>query len=234
MKFLCSQNLYGIVEFEDFEPVNYIRLNIHGNGIATKDDYIYIADYESIIKIKNGKITERIHKDGWANIHTLFFDGDSMLISSTENNTAFRDGDIILKFPMDHYHNSIIPYGEYYIIGLRGPKAVLLYNKKDNKVERAIRLPFLNNMHSPTHYKDDKFLVSDGDGVVMFDIDGKFISKSPHMNWPRGIKVVDEYAYVVDRNRLYEYDIEHNTIIRSALNPVEQSLFGAFFDVVVM
>ncbi len=100
-------------------------------------------------------------------------------------------------------------------------------------MEKQIRLPYLNNMHSPTHYKDDLFLVSDGDGVVLFDINGKPIKKSPHMNWPRGIKVVDELAYVVDRNTLYEWDVENNVITRSVHNTIQEGLFGAFFDMVI-
>lgn len=234
MKFYCSQNLFGIVVFEDFEPVDYTALNIHGNGIAEKDGDLYIADYESIVRLHDSKPVETVHKDGWANIHTLFFDGSDMLVSSTENNTAFKNGEVILKFPQDHYHNSLIPWDEYYIIGLRGPKVMLLYNKKTEKVEKEIKMPFLSNMHSPTHYRDDLFLVSDADGVVVVDIDGRMIKKSPRMDWARGIKVVNGMAYVVDRNKLYEYDPENNVIVRSVENPIEQSLFGAFFDVVVM
>ncbi|MEM3862422.1 MAG: hypothetical protein QXV17_06580 [Candidatus Micrarchaeaceae archaeon] len=231
---ICSQNLYGLVFFDDFEPVNYFFTGTHANGIAYKDGYIYLADYNSIQKIKDFKIVETINGKGWDNIHTLFFDGNDMLIASTSNNRAYRNEELILQFPQDHYHNSLIPYDGGYVIGLRNPKVVLLYDKKEGKVVKEIRLPFLHNMHSATHYKDDIFLVSDGDGVVEFDIDGKPIKKSPHMNWPRGIKVVDEYAYVVDRNMLYEWDVENNVITRQVRNPIQESLFGAFFDLVIV
>ena len=236
MKFICSQNLFGFAVFEDFEPIDYTFLGIHGNGIAQKDGYIYIADYKDVLKVKYpNEVVEKIHHDGWDNIHTVFFDSDSLLVASTANNTAYRDGEVILGFPGNHYHNSLIPYGQdYYLMGLRTPKTMLIYNKKEGKVEKEIHLPFLNNMHSPTHYKDDLFLVSDGDGVVLFNEEGKPIQKSPHMNWPRGIKVVDELAYVVDRSSLYEYDVANNEISRRVENPVHRSSFGAFFDLVVI
>lgn len=232
---ICSQNLYGLVYFEDFEPIDYLFLGIHGNGIAEKEDVIWVADYKDVLLFRKGdhKIIGKLSEKGYDNIHTLSFDGANLLVASTGNNTAFVNSDILLEFPQNHYLNSLIPWENKYLIGLRNPKVMLIYDKKEQKVEKEVHLPFLNNMHSPTHYKDDLFLVSDGDGVVLFNMEGKVIRKSPPMNWPRGIKVVDELAYVVDRNCLYEYDVENNYIVRKAENPIRKAVFGAFFDLVI-
>ena len=247
MKLIVSQNLLGYVEFTELGVSNVKRMDILANGIARHGNDLYIADWSDIYNVTTG---EKIHVEGYSNIHTVNVYRNQLLVSSTENDRVFLGKEEIFK-PSDfgfkgfQYVNAAIPYTDSLIlIGMRNPKIMLIFDVDKRKIERAIRLPYLNNMHHPTPYFDDMFLVSDGDGVVLFDMNGRPIIKSQQMKWPRGIKVVDKYnVYIADRDSVYLWNPVQNRIVRKWHGPYtvyqdrkvnnDVVTAGAFFDLIV-
>jgi len=247
----CSQNLFGIVQFDEYGVKNTLRLDILSNGLEMKNNEFYLADWSSVMKVdKSGKIIEMIKGEGWDNIHTVRKFRDQLLIASTGNDKVFLGNEIIFE-PKNYgfrgftYVNSAIPYTKSEIlIEMRNLRTMIIFDIDRRKIERTVTLPFLNNMHNATPYYDDLFLVSDGDGIVLFDLEGRPVVKSEKMNWNRGIFVRDRYhVYTVDRNSVYEWNPVNNRVIRRWHGPYtvyqdvkvkdEVVTAGAFFDVVV-
>ena len=250
---LCSQNLYGAVEFDRYGVRRTIKLDALANGMTMGNNgLLYLGDWSSIFVVdpSTGSVVDNVKGDGWDNIHTIRIFRDELLVASTGDDRAYLGKKVIFD-PRKNidaksftYLNSAIPLDDSrVVIGMRNLRLVVIYDVDHDKIDASVRLPFLNNMHHVTPYYDELFLVSDGDGVVLFDLNGRPYIKSPGMNWPRGIAVVDRRnVYVVDRNTLYLWNPVANRIERAWRSPLgifktmpvhnEQVVAGAFFDVI--
>jgi hypothetical protein len=249
----CSQNLYGILLSDGNRFTNFWKLDALSNGIALDGSgELWLGDWQDILHIdrRTGALIERVHIPGVDNIHTLnFYDGQP-LIASTGNDSVFLGKECIFR-PRDMgirehaYVNAAIPFTDgRIVISLRVKRLAVIFNVAERKVEKAIRLPFLHNQHHPTPFMGNMFLVSDGDGIIMFDEEGKFIQKSPRMDWPRGMKVMSRTkVWAVDRHGIVEYNPVLNRFMKRILSPLPKPIemkegenniqAAAFFDLVV-
>ena len=247
---LASQNLYGIIAIDNNWKINDMwNLNVLANGIAYHDGKIYLGDWKDIIVLDTkGKLLDRISGNGYDNIHTINFFHDQLLVSSTSNDRIYLDGETLFEpknagYRKFVYLNSAILWRDSTIlISARIPRHVIFFDIDKRKVERILHLPFLSNQHHPVPYMDH-FLVSDGDGIVMFDIEGKPMEKSPPMAWPRGIKVLSRTKVLcVDRQSVMEWNPVTNMINHKIDTPIDildnttgnDYTGGALFDLVVV
>jgi len=244
---LASQNLYGIIAMDGHRITDTIRKDVLANGIAYHNGHVYLGDWSSIFEMDTGwNVINRIAADGYDNIHTINFYKDRLLVASTGNDRIYLDNEIIFEprnfgYKKFIYLNAAVHWQDStIIISARLPKHVIFYDVDARKIQRILALPYLRNQHHPTPYLDH-FLVSDGDGIVMFDIDGKPVLKSPPMQWPRGIRVINRTkVYCVDRNSIMEWNPVTNTINRKIESPIrisadagkDEDNGGALFDII--
>ena len=252
MKSFISQNLFGVIAVDNWCVTDFYRHGVLSNGIAFDGNGgLLLGDWSRILRLDaGGRYTSTVEHAGYDNIHTInLFKGD-ILVASTGNDRVFLGGECIF-IPKEHgwkdftYVNSAYPYhDDIILISLRHKHAVVFYDTGKRKVEKVLVLPFLHNQHHPVPYMDDLFLVSDGNGIVVFNAEGRFIQKSPPLNWPRGIKVLGRTkVIVVDRRCIYEYNPVVNRFTRRVETPVppptemkiggEVVTGGALFDLVV-
>jgi hypothetical protein len=241
---LASQNLYGILASDGQRITDTIKHDVLANGIAY-NGHVYLGNWSSILETDaNGKILNTISDNGYDNIHTINFYNGQMLVSSTGNDRIYLDKEIIFEprtfgYRKFIYLNSAVHWQDATIlISARLPRQVIFFDVDKRKIERILTLPYLSNQHHPTPYLD-KFLVSDGDGIVMFDIDGRPLKKSPAMSWPRGIKVVSRTeVWCVDRNSIMQWNPVTNRINRRIESPIRisgsEGNGGALFDLVII
>ena len=246
----ASQNLYGIIVIDRNAVVDTWKLDILCNGIATDGKHIYLGDWSAILKLSmTGEPIDSIQVPGYDNIHTVNLWRDELLVSSTSNDSVYLGKERIFNskeqgFKTFTYVNSAIPFRDATIlISQRNPKNVILFDVDKRKIEKIIRLPYLHNQHHPIAYTDDLFLVSDGDGIIMFDADGKAIRKSPPMAWPRGIKVIGRTKVIcVDRSSIMVWNPVTNILNMRIETPIQKpnavakhdDIGGALFDLVVV
>lgn len=232
---------------------DFWKFDALSNGIAIDDSgEVWLGDWQDILHIDAGAgtVVERVHIPGIDNVHTLNFFRGLPLIASTGNDSVFLGKECIFR-PRDMgldghaYVNAAIPFTEdSVIISLRARKLAVIFNVEQRKVEKTIQLPFLHNQHHPTPYMDNLFLVSDGDGLVIFDDEGRPVQKSPRLDWPRGIKVISRTkVWAVDRHGIVEYNPVINRFTKRILSPLpkpnemkagnENIQAAALFDLVI-
>jgi hypothetical protein len=249
----ASQNLYGILCCDGSRFTDFWKLDALSNGIAFDGSgELWLGDWQDILHIdrRSGEVIEKRHVDGWDNIHTLNFFHGEPLVASTGNDSVFLGNECIFKPKdmniRDHaYVNAAIPYkDDTIVISLRRKKLAVLFDTANRKVEKVITMPFLHNQHHPTPFMDGLFLVSDGDGIVMFNEEGKPVQKSPRMDWPRGIKVVSRTkVWAVDRHGIVQYNPVLNTFTKKIDSPLPKPIemkqgedniqASALFDLVI-
>ncbi len=252
MRILASQNLYGYWESDGHRVTALHRVPVLANGLCTDGGLVYLADWADV-HILNGSGTEleTVHTRA-VNCHTVRRHRGKTLLAGTGNSAVvwgdevvFRPGEFGFRPQPPHgfYVNAAIPWRrDTVLIGLRSHRAVVFFDVKERCVERVVPLPFLRNLHHPTPF-GEFFLVSDDASVVLFDIEGRAMLRSPEIRWPRGIWVESRTrVWVADRRGIRRWNPQTNAIERSVDSPLPppSSLperkgdvqAGALFDVV--
>ena len=251
MRIYCSQNLFGVLVIDNWRVTDFYRHGVLSNGIALDGNGgLLLGDWSRILRLDSaGRHVSDMVVQGYDNLHTVNLWRGEVLAASTGNDRVFLGSECIF-IPKEHgwkdftYVNSAYPYhDDIILISLRHKHAVVFYDTGKRKVEKVLVLPFLHNQHHPVPFMEDLFLVSDGDGIVMFNEEGKFMQKSPPLNWPRGIKVLGRTKVLaVDRRGIVEYNPAVNRFMRRLDTPVppptemvrgdERVTGGALFDLV--
>ncbi|MEM0011241.1 MAG: hypothetical protein QXT84_06070, partial [Candidatus Bathyarchaeia archaeon] len=172
MRFYCSQNLFGVIEINNWHATGFYRHDVLSNGIASDGgNELLLCDWSRILRLdRNGKHISDVVVRGYDNLHTVNLWHGEILTASTGNDSVFL-GDECIFVPRDYgwrgftYVNSAVGYqDDIILISMRNKRSVVFFDVAKRKVEKVIVLPFLNNQHHPVPYMNGLFLVSDGDG----------------------------------------------------------------------
>lgn len=252
MRLLASQNLFGYWESDGTRVTRLHPVPVLANGLCAEDGRVYLGDWSDVrVLDRDGQTAEVLHTKA-QNCHTLRRLDGRLLIASTSNSSlvwgdevVFRPGEFGLapQPPHGFYLNAAIPWrDDEVLLGLRSHRAVVFFDVVARKIRRAVALPFLRNLHHPTPFGADLFLVSDDASVVMFDQTGRPVLRSPEVRWPRGIWVESRTrVWVADRRGIVRWNPQTNALERRVDSPLPPPsslperkgdvVGGALFDV---